>query len=121
MNRVTRKLDTRARRGEVARLLVVGLGNPGVEFEGTRHNVGANAVEVLAGRLGGILKSDKKTRSEYCELRVERAINIAPDQGDDGGSHKVVLAVPSTFMNDSGLAVRKLVERFSIDNPENLI
>jgi PTH1 family peptidyl-tRNA hydrolase len=77
--------------------VVVGLGNPGAEFEGTRHNVGADAVALLAGRYGGRLRSEKGLFALACEVRV--------------GDRRVLLAVPTTFMNDSGLAVAPLVRR----------
>lgn len=77
--------------------MVVGLGNPGAEFEGTRHNVGADAVALLAGRYGGRLRSEKGLFALACEVRV--------------GDRRVLLAVPTTFMNDSGLAVAPLVRR----------
>ncbi len=84
--------------------LVVGLGNPGAEFEGTRHNAGADAVAALALRHGGRLKSEKGLRSLACEVRI--------------GDRRVLLAVPLTYMNESGLAVAPLVRRAGIDQAE---
>jgi PTH1 family peptidyl-tRNA hydrolase len=80
---------------------VVGLGNPGAEYEGTRHNAGADAVAALVHRHGGRLKSEKGLRSLACEVRI--------------AGRRVLLAVPLTYMNESGLAVAPLVRRAGID------
>lgn len=80
---------------------MVGLGNPGPEFEGTRHNVGFDAVAVLADRHGGRIRAEKGLHSQACEAKI--------------GGHRVLLAIPSTYMNDSGLAVVKLVRRASLE------
>lgn len=80
---------------------MVGLGNPGAEYEGTRHNAGADAVAALAIRHGGRLKSEKGLRSLACEVRI--------------AGRRVLLAVPLTYMNESGLAVAPLVRRAGID------
>lgn len=92
------------RTGAVAALLVVGLGNPGAEFEGTRHNVGADAVALLADRHGGRLRPEKGLQARTCEVRL----------GDD----RVLLAVPLTYMNDSGAAVAPLLRRAGLDLAE---
>jgi len=76
--------------------LVVGLGNPGKEYVGTRHNVGFEVVEQLAGKLD-------------CSLR--RKLRFAAQVGEvllDSG--KITLAKPQTFMNRSGTAVTALVK-----------
>ncbi len=94
----------RPRTGTAADLVVVGLGNPGAEYAGTRHNVGAEVVALLARRHGGRLRKGKE-RALVGEVRVE--------------GHLVALAFPQTYMNDSGLAVAPLVRRFGIP-PEHL-
>jgi PTH1 family peptidyl-tRNA hydrolase len=93
------------RRGTAADLLVVGLGNPGDEYARTRHNVGAEVVEILARRHGATLKKGKE-RARVDQVRI-------------GGS-VVALAVPLTYMNDSGLAVAALVRRYGVE-PEQLV
>jgi len=94
------------RRGTPADLLVVGLGNPGEEYARTRHNVGAEVVERLAARHGGRLRRSKE-RALVDEVRVD--------------GRRVALAVPLTFMNDSGLAVASLVRRFGVDTGELVV
>jgi PTH1 family peptidyl-tRNA hydrolase len=95
----------RPRRGTPADLLVVGLGNPGDEYRGSRHNLGAEVVEVLAKRHGGRLRK-----------RRERA--LVDEVTIDG--KRVALAVPLTYVNDSGHAVGALVRRFGVA-PEELV
>jgi peptidyl-tRNA hydrolase, PTH1 family len=86
---------------------VVGLGNPGPEFERTRHNLGAEVVELLASRRGHRLKSEKGTRAVVDQTRLDGKL--------------VVLAVPQTYMNESGLAVAALMRRFRVRGPEALV
>jgi peptidyl-tRNA hydrolase, PTH1 family len=96
----------RERRGTPADLLVVGLGNPGEEYAGSRHNPGADAVGVLASRHGGRLKRGKE-RALSGEVRVSGRL--------------VALAVPLTYYNDSGLAVAALVRRHGIEDAERVV
>jgi PTH1 family peptidyl-tRNA hydrolase len=96
----------RERRGTPADLLVVGLGNPGEEYAGSRHNSGADVVGVLAARHGGRLKRGKE-RALSGEVRV--------------GGRLVALAVPLTYYNDSGLAVSALVQRHGVEDPERVV
>ncbi len=102
------KLFTQAveRTGTPADLLVVGLGNPGSEYAGTRHNVGAAVVALLAERSGGRLKSGKE-RALSAEVRIDGKL--------------VALAFPQTYMNLSGASVRLLVRRHGIDDPAKLV
>ncbi len=93
------------RTGTPADLLVVGLGNPGDDYARTRHNVGAEVVELLARRHGARLRRGK-------ERALVDEVNI------DG--RRVALAIPLTFMNDSGEAVRPLARRFGVA-PEQIV
>jgi len=81
---------------------VVGLGNPGAEFARTRHNLGAETVALLAARHGERLRAEKGTRSDVAQTRL--------------ASRLVALAVPQTFMNESGLAVAALARRFGVSD-----
>ena len=94
------------RRGTPADLLVVGLGNPGAEYVGSRHNVGAEVVGVLAERHGGTLKRSKE-RALTTEVRI--------------GDQRVALAFPQTYMNLSGESVAQLVRRHGITDPERIV
>jgi peptidyl-tRNA hydrolase, PTH1 family len=93
------------RTGTPADLLVVGLGNPGSEYERTKHNVGAEVVELLAKRHGAKLRKGKE-RARSDEVRI--------------GSARVALAIPLTYMNDSGDAVRLLARRYGVE-PEQIV
>lgn len=86
--------------------MVVGLGNPGSKYVGTRHNVGVEVVELLAERHDGRLRKSK-------ELALTDEVRI--------GGHRVALAWPQTFMNNSGDSVRLLVSRYGIEDPARLV
>lgn len=85
--------------------LVVGLGNPGREYERTRHNLGFRVVDALAERFG-------------LHLRKGRANALVADLHDD--EVWIVLAKPLTYMNLSGEAVQPLARFFKIP-PERII
>ncbi len=82
---------------------MVGLGNPGAEYVNTRHNVGAEAVAALAERHGARLRTEKGLHAEVAEVNL--------------GGRRVMLAVPTTYMNESGQAVAPLVRRAGVDQP----
>jgi PTH1 family peptidyl-tRNA hydrolase len=94
------------RRGTPADLLVVGLGNPGGEYQASRHNVGAEVVELLAARHGGVL-SRARERARVAEVRID--------------DRRVTLAFPQTYMNLSGESVAMLVRRHGITDPERIV
>lgn len=90
--------------------LVVGLGNPGPKYVGTRHNVGEDAIKVLAERTRSSLKGGRDN-ALTAETRLP-----GPD-----GDERVVLAFPITYMNESGQAVGALVRRFRIPSADRII
>lgn len=90
-----------------ATFVVVGLGNPGDRYAGTRHNVGADVVELLAARHGARLRPDTKSSARVDAVRID--------------AQRVVLAVPTTWMNESGRAVAALVRRHDADPATHLI
>jgi PTH1 family peptidyl-tRNA hydrolase len=94
------------RRGTPADLLVVGLANPGADYAGTRHNVGAEVVELLASRHGAKLRKGKE-RSLVDEITVD--------------GKRLALAIPQTYMNLSGEAVAPLVRRHGITDLHHLV
>lgn len=87
-----------------APLLIVGLGNPGAAYAGTRHNVGAALVEELARRQRASLRRRGRVREAETQI----------------AGRKAVLAVPTTFMNVSGPPVAKLAGKQSVA-PEDLV
>lgn len=85
-------------------LLVVGLGNPGRQYEGTRHNVGFMVLDRLAAQAGASFESRPKWQSHVAKL---------PGSG-------VLLAKPQSFMNLSGRPVRQIAA-FHKWSPENIL
>ena len=85
--------------------LIVGLGNPGREYEKTRHNVGFIAIDYLAERLG-----IKMSKLKFKGICGEGFI----------GSEKCILLKPQTFMNLSGQSVREAADFYKIE-PRNII
>ena len=86
--------------------LVVGLGNPGDGYANTRHNVGF----AVANRLG------KRARAEF----AIRAADSRIAEGSLDGL-KIAIARPQTFMNESGRAVKKLLDRYRLDPADMLV
>ncbi len=86
--------------------LVVGLGNPGKKYLGTRHNLGFELLSILAQRHGNP-STRIKFESEFAEIRV--------------GEERLMLAAPQTFMNLSGRAVRQFVNFYKIPLNELLV
>jgi len=80
--------------------LIVGLGNPGPDYETTRHNAGFWFVEHLANRFNGQFRKEAKFSGEACKVRIA---------GED-----VWLLKPTTFMNRSGQAVRQISNFYKI-------
>lgn len=79
--------------------LVVGLGNPGVRFEGTRHNIGFMVVERIASERG-IRFTGSKFRADIARAEI--------------GGTQVLLVMPETFMNESGIAVGKAASYYRV-------
>ena len=80
--------------------LIVGLGNPGLKYQGTRHNVGFDVIGCLGRRLT-VGRAKAKFNAEFVEARI--------------GNEKCVLLTPLTFMNLSGQSVRAAVEFYKVE------
>ncbi len=109
--------------GSNALWLVVGLGNPGPTYAGNRHNVGAMVVHELGARhdVGAMsVKRLARRRDSAGSFKAHRAralidqVRLGTASGGSPG-HRVVLAVPTTFMNESGASVAGLMSFFSVD------
>jgi PTH1 family peptidyl-tRNA hydrolase len=87
--------------------LIVGLGNPGEIYQDSRHNIGFKVVEAFAKKHKITLKKDEATFSLCGKARI--------------ASQGFALALPLTFMNLSGVAVRSLLERFKADLSDLLV
>jgi PTH1 family peptidyl-tRNA hydrolase len=86
--------------------LIVGLGNPGIEYQFTPHNLGFLAIDRIANDLG------VEVRNRQC-----RALTARATIGDEA----VVLAKPETYMNLSGLSVRELVAEHQVNVQSDLV
>lgn len=87
-------------------LLVVGLGNPGIEYQFTPHNAGFLAVDRIADD-HGVAVANRRCRAVTAKVKI--------------AGREVVLAKPETFMNLSGLSVAALVEEFEVDPRRDLL
>ena len=87
--------------------LIIGLGNPGQEYSGTRHNMGRETIEAFAKKM------------DFNDFRFEKKWNAEVAEGKIG-NQKTILALPDTFMNKSGAAAGAL-SRFYKVKPLNVI
>lgn len=86
--------------------LIVGLGNPGIEYQFTPHNIGFLAVDRIAEQCGVLVDN------RHCKALTGRA-RIGKDE--------VLLAKPETYMNLSGMSVLELVRKYDVDTAKDLI
>ena len=86
--------------------LVVGLGNPGTKYEGTRHNIGFMALERMASREGFSFRQQSKLHGLASECGI--------------GESRLRLLMPQTYMNDSGRSIRAALDWFGF-TPEQLL
>lgn len=102
-----RRAREEGRRGSPSTLVIVGLANPGPEYAGSRHNVGGDAVRLVAQRRGVTLSLERRQRCVTVTLSTPNG--------------PVTLAVPTTFMNESGAALPPLLRRTSLEDLSRLV
>ncbi|HEY5262856.1 MAG TPA: aminoacyl-tRNA hydrolase [Acidimicrobiales bacterium] len=102
-----RRFRDHDRRGSASTLVILGLANPGSEYEGSRHNVGGDAVRLVAERRGVKLTHESRQRALTATIPTPRG--------------PVTLAVPTTFMNESGAALPPLLKRTSLEDLSRLV
>lgn len=86
--------------------LIVGLGNPGIEYQFTPHNIGFLAVDRIAEQCG-VVVDNRRSRALTARARI--------------GNEEVLLVKPETYMNLSGLSVREMVDKSSADPQRDVI
>lgn len=86
--------------------IIVGLGNPGKEYESTNHNAGFSVVNFVCSKFG------EKFAKKDCDCEIASFFV---------GGEKIILAKPQTYMNNSGVAVRKLVDKYKINVKNDLV
>jgi len=99
--------------------ILIGLGNPGRDYFGTRHNVGFDLVDQLAARLGWIGKPeqfDTQARTKFHGLALDGTISLA-----SGGSDKLLLVKPMTYMNLSGRSVQAAMSFYQVTPADIMI
>ena len=109
--RSSRSSDSSGKNTSSFDALVIGLGNPGQQYARSRHNVGEEVVVELARRGNEALKSGRDS-ALVAEVRITNATQ---------NTKRAVLAFPTTFMNESGQAVRKLMRRYGFKSVDALI
>ncbi|NGX30944.1 MAG: Peptidyl-tRNA hydrolase [Chlamydiae bacterium] len=92
---------------EVDKFLIVGLGNPGLQYKLTRHNIGFKIVDALAKQFGVKLKKKKEFLAEFVKLKLD--------------GKEVFLQKPQTFMNLSGLSVQKSAAFYRVPSSHILV
>ena len=86
--------------------IIVGLGNPGIEYRHTRHNIGYMVLDKIAASLG-LSGGRDGFRSTYLETRI--------------GTERVILAKPTTYMNNSGYAVMDLMNWYKCEHSKLIV
>ena len=98
--------------------LIVGLGNPGREYVATRHNIGFEVLDAFAARQGwtGPGEFERAARSKFEGLTVDGTVSLP-----GGGSEKVLLLKPMTYMNLSGRSVQAAMAFYQLSPPDIVV
>ena len=88
-------------------LLIAGLGNPGDEYDGTRHNAGTDFIDLLCEKYSVTLKKQKKIFAHSAEVVFD--------------GYKLILLKPSLYMNESGLSITKAKQFYNLNCSQMLI
>src|SRR5690349_13245516 len=99
--------------------LIVGLGNPGREYVGTRHNVGFEVLDTLANRFGWTSSPgdfERLAREKFDGLAMDGLVTLSA-----GGSEKVLLLKPLTYMNLSGRSVQAAMAFYGLPPADVMI
>ena len=99
--------------------LVVGLGNPGREYVGTRHNIGFEVLDHLATKLGWVgapAEFDRLARNKFEGLALD-----GPGPGGSSGGEKLLLLKPMTYMNLSGRSVQAAMAFYQLSPPDIMV
>ena len=88
-------------------LLIAGLGNPGDEYDLTRHNAGKDFINLICSKYSVTLKKEKQIAGSYAIHEAE--------------NYKLILVIPSTYMNESGLCISKCKKFFNLSTNQILI
>ena len=89
--------------------LIVGLGNPGEKYAKTRHNAGFMALDEII------------SHEKYTPFRLEGSFNTKISQTGGVGEDRIIFAKPQTFMNNSGEAVKKILDYYHIGTDDLLV
>ena len=99
--------------------IIVGLGNPGREYVGTRHNVGFEVIDAIARKLGwtfGPDEFDRVAKTKFDGLAMDGAIQLA-----SGESEKLLLLKPMTYMNLSGRSVQAAKAFYQVTSADLMV
>jgi len=99
--------------------ILIGLGNPGRDYVGTRHNVGFELIDQLASRMGWIGSAEQfntMARNKFDALTLDGTVSLA-----SGGSEKLLLVKPMTYMNLSGRSVQAAMSFYQLTPADIMI
>ena len=99
--------------------ILIGLGNPGRDYVGTRHNIGFDLVEQIASRLGWVGSPEKfntAAKTKFDALALDGVVSLG-----SGGSEKLLLVKPMTYMNLSGRSVQSAMSFYQLTPADVLV